>query len=68
MNLEQFAKEAGVDIIDCGQGWTGKFGYTTKDSPNCSFCGYRTIKSAYEGWLKDTFGERIAKALKKLFK
>jgi hypothetical protein len=66
MNLEQFAKKAGVEIIDCGPGWNGKFGYRTKDSPNTSFCGYRTINSTYESWLKDTFGIHTAAAIKKI--
>ena len=68
MNLEQFARDAGVEVIECGPGWNGKFGYRTKDAPNASFCGYRTHNAAYEGWLKDTFGPHTAIALKKLFK
>jgi hypothetical protein len=65
-SLEQFAKEAGVELVDCGPGWGGRIGYKTKDNPNCTECGYRTKKSAYKGWLENTFGACISKAVIKL--
>ncbi len=68
MTLEEFAKDAGVIIFDCGEGWGGKFGYMTDDCPNLHFCGYRSEKAAYKGWFKDTFGEQTAKAVLKLLR
>ena len=67
MNLEQFAKDSGVEVVDCGSGWDGKYGYVVKGSPNSTYCGYRTEKAAYEAWLTNTFGKQ-AKAIKKLLK
>ena len=68
MTLEEFAKAAGVKLVDCGEGWGGRIGYQTADHPNCTTCGYRTNQAAYKGWLKDTFGNRTAKAVTKLLK
>ena len=34
MTLEEFAKDAGVIIVDCGPGWGGKIGYKEKEYPN----------------------------------
>lgn len=68
MTLEEFAKKAGVKIIDCGPQWGGRVGYKTADSPNCTMCGYRTVPAAYKGWLKETFGNRTAKAVLELIK
>jgi len=68
MTLEEFAKDAGVVLVDCGEGWGGRVGYKTSDAPNCTNCGYRTAKSAYKAWLTDTFGEGAAKAVLKLLK
>jgi len=67
MTLEEFAKLSGVKLIDCEKGWGGGIGYTTADSPNCSVCGFRTERAALNSWMKDTFGEQAAKALKLLF-
>ena len=66
MNLEQFAKEAGVSIVNVEPGWGGRYGYTTKDEPNSTTCGFRSHKTAYQAWLANTFGRAIAKALLKL--
>jgi hypothetical protein len=68
MNLEQFAKLAGVVLVDCDPGWGGRIGYKTQDCPSATFCGYRTAGAAYKAWLKDTFGEHAAKAVMKLLK
>ena len=68
MTLEDFAKQAGVVLVDCGPHWGGRIGYKTSDDSNCTFCGYRTANSAYKGWLKNTFGEGAAKAVLKLLK
>lgn len=66
MNLKQFAGEAGVEIVECGPGWGGRYGYTTKDMPNSTVCGFRTKDAAYKAWLEDTFGELAAKAVARL--
>lgn len=68
MNLEQFAKKAGVELVECRPEWGGKVAYKTKDSPNCTICGFRTEQAAYKHWLKSTFGENAAKAVTKLLK
>ena len=68
MTLEEFAKQAGVVIVDCGPNWGGRVGYKSSADCNCTFCGYRTSAAAYKGWLKDTFGEGAAKAVLKLLK
>jgi hypothetical protein len=68
MTLEEFAKDAGVSIIDCGEGWGGRLGYTEIDFPNCSTCGFKTEKAAYKSWLEDKFGKQTAKAILKLLK
>lgn len=68
MNLEQFAKDAGVELFDCGEGWGGRVGYRTKDSATCAVCGFRTANAAYKRWLEDTFGKHASKALVKLLK
>ena len=66
MNLEQFAIAAGVEIIDCEAGWGGRIGYTEKDCPNSSVCGFRSKKQAYKRWLADAFGENTSKAIMQL--
>jgi hypothetical protein len=68
VNLEQFAKSAGVELTDCAPEWGGRIGYKTKDTPNCTTCGFRTADAAYKGWLEDTFGKHTAKAVIKLLK
>lgn len=68
MNLEQFAKEAGVEIATCGPEWGGRIAYKTADAPSCSVCGFRTVNSAYRHWAESTFGERAATALLKLLR
>lgn len=66
--LEDFAKAAGVSIVDCGEGWGGRIGYKTEDSPNCTFAGFRTTNAAYTAWAEGTFGKKATKALLKLLK
>lgn len=68
MNLEQFAKKAGVELVECGKEWGGRIGYKTKDHPNCTVAGFRTEAAAYKSWLKSTFGEHAARAVIKLLK
>ena len=63
MNLEQFAKRAGVMIIECDPAWGGDIGYREKGSPNCTVCGFKSEKAAYKHWLVDTFGKHTAKAV-----
>lgn len=66
MSLEEFAKQAGVALVDCGPGWGGRIGYRTRDYPNTTVCGFRSESSAYKEWARATFGENTAKALIKL--
>jgi len=69
MTLSEFAKEAGVIIIDCAAGWNNcHIGYRTKDHPNCSIGYFKTENSAYKHWLLDTFGVTTSKAIMKLLK
>jgi hypothetical protein len=68
MNLEQFAKVAGVEIIECDHEWGGLIGYKQKDHPNCKYCGFNTEQAAYKHWIKSNFGEHTAKAVMKLLK
>jgi hypothetical protein len=66
MTLEEFAKDAGCVLVDCGPGWGGRIGYSTKDCPSSSVCGFKTKKSAYSRWLSDSFGEHTSKAILRL--
>lgn len=68
MTLEEFAKDAGVIIVDCGEGWGGRIGYKEKEYPNCTTCGFRTEKAAYKSWFEDRFGKDTTKAILKLLK
>jgi hypothetical protein len=54
--LADLARECGVEIVACGPGWGGRFGYKSADAPNVKICGYRTKRSALTGWLEDEFG------------
>jgi hypothetical protein len=49
-------------------GFGGKYQYQCKDNPNTFYTGYRTINSAYKGWLKDNFGENTHTGILKLIK
>lgn len=66
MTLEEFAKKCGVIVSECGHGWGGRYGWATKDAPDSMVCGFRTHKSAYRSWMRETFGEGTAKAVYKL--
>lgn len=66
MNIKQFSEIGGCKVVLCGPGWGGKYGYTTKDSPNSTTCGFKTKHSARKGWMEDTFGETAAQAIVKL--
>lgn len=66
MNLEQFAKTAGVTLIECWPEWGGRLGYKEADHPNSSVCGFKTADSAYKHWMESNFGKRTAKAVAKL--
>lgn len=68
MNLTQFAKNAGVELIECDPEWGGRIGYKEKDHQNCTVCGFRTEQAAYKSWIKSKFGEHTAKAVMKLLK
>jgi hypothetical protein len=67
MTLEEFAKKCGVVVVECGEGWGGKYGWYTKEHPGCWECGYRTHASAYKNWMQHTFGD-AAKEVMKLLK
>lgn len=68
MTLEEFAKQAGVVLVDCGPNWGGRIGYKCPADSNCTFCGFRSKGAAYKGWLVGTFGDGPAKAVLKLLK
>ena len=63
MNLEQFAKKAGVSIVECEPSWGGTIAFTEKDSPNTTYCGYKTKEAAYKSWLTGKFGKSTGKAV-----
>jgi hypothetical protein len=64
MNLEQFAKKAGVTLSECDPKlWGGRVAYQEADTPNCAVCGFRTESAAYKHWLSATFGKSTAKAV-----
>lgn len=63
MTLEQFAKLAGVTVIDCDEDkWGGAFGYKERGS-NSSVCGCESPDDCYRSWLERSFGEDASKAL-----
>lgn len=64
--LKKFAYSAGFILVECGSGYGGKYGYTTKDSSYHTVCGFRTENSAINDWLLETFGDVAGKALKKI--
>lgn len=66
MNIEQFAKDAGVSIVEVDPGWGGPIGYTEADHPNSTVCGFRTATAAYNHWLQRKFGKHTADAIRKL--
>jgi hypothetical protein len=66
MNLEQFAKSCGVVVSAYEDGYGGKYQYHCTDSPNVHYTGYKSIDSAYRGWLCGTFGEDTHKGILKL--
>lgn len=63
MNLKQFADLAGCQVVLCGPGWGGRYGYTTKDNPRSTTCGFKTKTQARQGWIKNTFGETAGTAV-----
>lgn len=65
-SLKWFADQAGVIVVPCGPGWGGRYGYTTKDCPNATTCGFKTKLEARQHWAEYTFGEAAAQALFKL--
>lgn len=60
MTLRQFANLCGCKIVSCEKEWGGRYAYTTKDSPNITFCGFKTAAEARSAWLDDTLGGSIA--------
>ena len=66
--IKDFAINAGVTVGRCDKEWGGTWSYSCLDSPDCSFCGFRSEQAAYKGWLKDSFGEHTSKAILKLLK
>ena len=68
MNLKQFAKQAGVSIVECDPAYGGTVAYKCSDAPNTTYCGYQTEDAAYKGWMKGAFGEQTAKAILSLLK
>lgn len=68
MTLEEFAKSAGVTIVECGSEWGGRIGYKCKDHPNTTVCGFRKESAAYKAWMEGAFGKHATKAVLKLLK
>ena len=67
MNLKQFAKLAGLEITENNPAYHGrKYAYITRGTPVTKVCGFKTKSAAREHWLKDTFGGKLAKAIKDL--
>jgi hypothetical protein len=62
MNLKQFADKAKLKIIPYKEGY-GNFAYIDADTPHCTFFGYKTENSARKGWLVNTVGKSMAKAI-----
>lgn len=68
MTLEEFAKLAGVTVIDCDEGkWGGAFGYKERGS-NSSVCGCESPDHCYRSWLERSFGEDASKAIISMLK
>jgi hypothetical protein len=63
MNLEQFAKKAGVTLTECDSSWGGTIGYKDADYPNSMVCGFRTSAAAYKHWLEGKFGKKATKVV-----
>jgi hypothetical protein len=68
MTLEEFAKDAGVEVFECGPGWDGKYGYKEKDWEGCRVNGFRTPLACYKNWLECKVGKQTAKAILKLLR
>lgn len=66
MNLKQFADLGGCNVVLCGPGWGGRYGYTTADVPDCTTCGFKTKTEARQRWIEDTFGEVAGRAVMQL--
>lgn len=65
LNLETFAQKAGVLVFDVDdpEVWDGKYGWYTKDAPNCRSSGYASRYDACYGWAELTFGKATADEL-----
>ena len=68
MTLEQFAKKAGVSIIEYHSGCGGNLGYTEADRKNTVVGSFRTANAAYKHWLAGTFGKQTSKAILSLLR
>lgn len=68
MEIAEFAKKCGVEIVDCGEGWGGRIGFKSKDYPNTRVCGFRTENAAYKRWFEEAFGETAGKIVLQLLK
>jgi len=67
LSIRQFANAAGCKVIEhYADG--GRYAYTTKDSANCTFIGFKTATEARLRWMEDTFGVHATKALKKVLR
>ena len=56
MNLKSIAIKSGCTIVRCNSEWGGTWGFKDAESPNATWCGYRTEKRAYEAFLEDKYG------------
>lgn len=64
--IKELALKAGVTIVECEPDWGGRIGYTDKDCPQTTICGFRTESAAYKHWYFSKFGESTGKALLKM--
>ena len=67
MNLEEFAKSAGVRVIR-HSGNSGKFAYLEAGYPYTIYSGFRTEGGAYRHWLEGMFGKRTGRTVMRLLK
>lgn len=66
MTLKKFADLCGCKVVSCGPRWGGKYGYTSLDTPQSTWCGFKTKTAARERWLAETFGAVAGGAVLKL--
>lgn len=61
IDLEELAKECGVEVSECDREWGGRYAYS--DQPNVRYCGYRTRKAALKGWFRHSVQGKLGEVL-----